>query len=646
MTRSGDVRALERDLSHGRMSRRDFIRRATALGLTASGIAAALAACGASPTPTSAPAAATAAATAAPTTAATTPAGAATAAPGGAGAASPTRAGASPAATSGAASAGPAKRGGGGTLKMLQWQAPTILNPHLSSGTKDDLVTYSILYERLVEVDNDGGLLPRLAAEVPSRENGGLAPDGKSATWKLKSGVKWSDGQPFTAADVDFTWEYATDPKTAATSVSIFENVAKVEKVDDLTVKYTFAEPNPAWFRPGTVPILPRHVFEKDKGEPARNSPNNLKPVGTGPYKVDEFKPGDFVAFSINENYREANKPFFDRVEVKGGGDAPSAARAVLQTGDYDYAWNLQIDDTIIKQLEQGGKGVAGFTPGGGIERLFINFADPNKEVDGERSSIKSQHPFFTDLKVRQAFALGCDRDTIVKGIYGRGGQVGINVLEDPPKYRSPNNKPEFNLDKAAALLEEAGWKKGASGYREKGGVTLSVVYSTTVNQVRQKTQQVVKDGWEKLGIKTELKSVDSAVFFTSDAGNPDTSGHMYVDVQMYTTSAAIDPQAHMRRWTTIALNLMTKEGKWSGGNDGRYKNPKYDDLWQAAKTEMDEQKRANLFIQMNDILIQDVAMIPLVNRNNVYGYTKSLQNINSSEWATDYWNIANWVKA
>ena len=185
MTRSDDVRALERDLLHGHMSRRDFIRRAAALGLTASGIAAALAACGASPTPTSAPAAP--AAPAAPTTAATRPAGAATAAPGGAGAASPTRAGASPAATSGAASAGPAKRGGGGTLKMLQWQAPTILNPHLSSGTKDDLVTYSILYERLVEVDNDGTLLPRLAAEVPSRENGGLAADGKSATWKLKS---------------------------------------------------------------------------------------------------------------------------------------------------------------------------------------------------------------------------------------------------------------------------------------------------------------------------------------------------------------------------------------------------------------------------------------------------------------------------
>ncbi len=152
----------------------------------------------------------------------------------------------------------------------------------------------------------------------------------------------------------------------------------------------------PGWFIPfvGTNGcVIPKHIFEKDKGAAAKQSPNNLKPIGTGPYKMIEFKPGDSAVYTINENYREPNKPFFDRVEVKGGGDAVSAARAVLQTGDYDYAWNLQVEAAVLNQLQQGGKGVIKYENGGGIERNLINFTDPNKEVDGERSSLKAPHP-------------------------------------------------------------------------------------------------------------------------------------------------------------------------------------------------------------------------------------------------------------
>ncbi len=642
-------------LRAGRIGRRELIRRAVGLGFSASAIGAILAACG-----TTTPAATTAPASTAPSTAASTAPAAAPTATKAAASTAPSTAPAtaamsgSPAAASPTRPAaaiptfaGPTKRAGGGTLKLLQWQAATILNPHLSSGTKDDLVC-TIVYEPLIRVDNDGNFIPFLAESIPSLDNKLLAADAKSVSWKLKSGLKWSDGQPVTAADYVFTWEYVNDPKTAATTQAYFENVAKVEATDDLTIKFTFTETKPDWYRPGQVQLLPKHIFEKDKGEGARTSPNNLKPVGTGPYKVLEFKPGDTVTYDINPNYREANKPFFDRVEIKGGGDAPSAARAVLQTGDYDYAWNLQIDDALIKQLEAGGKGVPEFNNGGGIERIFINFTDPNSEVDGERSSLKSKHPFFTDLKIRQAFAFAIDRKAIIDGIYGRGGAIGINMLEDPPIFQSknPKNTPVFDIAKASALLEEVGWKKGASGYREKDGKVLSVVFLTTVNAVRQKTQQIVKDGWEKAGIKTELRAVDSGVFFSSDVGNPDTSGKMYVDTQMYTTSAGIDPQFHMRRWTTTGAKLSQKEGKWSGGNDGRYVNPDYDKLWDAAKTELDTTKRANLFIQMNDILIQDVCMIPLVNRKSTQGRGKNLQNTLYSQWAGDYWNIANWVRS
>ncbi len=633
-----DVRTLTAALLSGQTSRRGFIQRAVALGLSSAAIGAALAACG-SETATTAPATSAPASAAPASTAPTAVAGGAA-----------TRTAAAPAASAGASNApsasaagsgGPTKRGGGGTLKLLQWQAPTILNPQLSQGTKDDLAC-SPVYEPLLSFNIDGNAVPILAAEVPSRDNGGVAADGKSATIKLKSGLKWSDGQACTADDVVFTWQYVTDKATAAIGISSYDAVEKVEKVDDTTVKYTFSQTNPAWFRPAQVRVLPRHIFEADKGAKAKDSANNLKPVGTGPYKVTDFKPGDAITYVINENYREPNKPYFDRIDLKGGGDTASAARAVLQTGDYDYAWNLQLEDTILKQLENGGKGVASFVPGGGIERIIYQLADPNKEVDGERSSPTTTHPFLADQKVRKAFTMGCDLDSVVTALYGRGGIVSPNILNDPPQFRSPNNKFEFSLDKAGALLDEAGWKKSGQ-YRAKDGVPLAVVFQTSINTLRQKTQQIIKDGWEKMGIKTELKTIDSAVYFSADAGNPDTNSKFYADVEMFTGTPAIDPQTDMIRWHSSSI--ASKANNWSGRNYQRYKNADYDKAWSAAQIELDAQKRAQLFITMNDILIQGSIVVPVVDRKNVFALSKTLKNVNVTPWDSDYWNIADWTR-
>ena len=641
MLNDSGLSQIQQDLRAGQIGRRTFIRRAAALGLSATAIAGALAACGTSTTPTvatggAASTAPTAAASAAPSTAPSSGATAAatrTTTAAGGGVASVT-------------SGGPTKRGGGGTLKILQWQAPTILNVHFSSGTKDDLVC-RIVYEPLVTLDADTNFVPVLAAEVPTRENGGLAADGRSVTYKLRSGVKWSDGQPFTADDVIFTYEYVTDKATASSSYANFSTIDKIDKIDDLTIKVSFKDVTPGWYISfgGTSGcIIPKHIFQADKGASAKNSPNNLKPVGTGPYKVQSFAPGDTVQFVLNENYREPNKPFFDQVTVKGGGDAPSAARAVLQTADYDYAWNLQVEDTVLKQLEQNGKGTVQFENGGGIERILVNFTDPNKEVDGERSSVKAPHPFQTDAKVRQAYSLLCDRASIVTAIYGRTGEATANVLIDPEQVRSPNTKAEFNADKANALLDEAGWKKGSDGVRAKDGVTMSITLSTTVNSVRQKTQQIIKDAFEKAGIKTELKSVDSAVFFSSDTGNPDTSAHFYNDLEMYTNYNVLpDPQEYMTIF--VSTQIPQKANQWSGANYSRWSSPDFDKLYNQAKTELDVNKRNQLFIQMNDLGVNNFVHIPLINRKTVFGRSKALQNIDYTLWDVQYWNIANWTR-
>src|SRR3954471_1517648 len=308
----------------------------------------------------------------------------------------------------------PTKRGGGGLLKVLWWQAPTLLNPHFATGTKDQDGS-RLFYEPLAGWDADGNLRPILAEAIPGREDGTLAADGKSVTWKLKKGVSWHDGKPFTADDVVFTWQYARDPATAAVTSGVYKDLT-VTKVDDYTVLVSFRQATPFWataFVAAEGMIIPKHLFGPYAGAKSRDAPANLKPVGTGPYTFVDFKPGDIVSGAINKNYHMPNRPFFDTIEMKGGGDATSAARAVLQTGEYDYAWNLQVEDEVLKRMEAGGKGKVHVVPGGDIEFIQLNITDPWNEVDGERGSVKSKHFAFSDPKVREAMALLCDKKSM-----------------------------------------------------------------------------------------------------------------------------------------------------------------------------------------------------------------------------------------
>ena len=195
----------------------------------------------------------------------------------------------------------PTKRGGGGALKALWWQGATLLNPHFAVGTKDQEGS-RIFYEPLAAWDADGGLVPILAAEIPSVENGGLARDGMSVTWKLKQGVAWHDGRPFTADDVVFNWEYASDPAAGCTTIGSYKDV-KVEKIDPFTVRIGFEKPTPFWadaFVSSRGMIIPKHLFENYRGAKSRDAPTNLKPVGTGPYRFVDFKPGDMVRGELN----------------------------------------------------------------------------------------------------------------------------------------------------------------------------------------------------------------------------------------------------------------------------------------------------------------------------------------------------------
>jgi len=538
----------------------------------------------------------------------------------------------------------PTKRGGGGPLKIIYWQAAVHLNPHYAGGTKDQDAS-RIFYEPLAGWDTEGNLVPQLAAEIPSRQNGSLSADGKSVTWKLKRGVTWHDGKPFTADDVVFTAAYAADPAAAMITVSIYKDI-KVEKIDSHTVKVTYPKAVPFWAEAlvgSTGAILPKHIFEPFMGAKSRENPANTKPVGTGPYKIVDFKPGDTLRAEAYKGYHVANQPFFDTLEIKGGGDATSAARAVLQTGEYDLAWNLAVEDDILKRLEAAGKGKMAFYTGSDIEFVALNVTDPWTEVDGERASIKSKHPAFTDKAVRNAMSLLIDRKGIQEVIYGRGAVATANFLNNPPRFQSPNTKYEFNVDKAIQVLEAAGWKKGADGIRAKGNVKLKFVFQTSVSGPRQKCQTIIKDACTKAGIELELKSVVAAVFFGGDAANPDTYQKFWADIEMFTTTMTQpDPQTFMEQFTTD--QLAQKANKWASRNLVRWTSAEYDAAFQAAQQEFDPVKRAALFIKMNDMVVNDGYVIPLFGRPRPYGIVNKLVPTLSA-WDSATWSVGYWYR-
>jgi peptide/nickel transport system substrate-binding protein len=539
----------------------------------------------------------------------------------------------------------PTKAGGGGALRLLFWQAATLLNPHFAVGAKD-AEGCRIFYEPLAAWDPDGNLVPVLAAEIPDIENGGVAADGTSVTWKLKKGVEWHDGQPFTADDVVFNWQYAADPATAATTIGDYRDVT-VEKIDPFTVRVRFEKPTPFWagvFVAAGGMIIPKHLFEPYKGANSRDAPANLKAVGTGPYRFVEFKPGDLVRGERNPTYHVANRPYFDAIEMKGGGDAVSAARAVIQTGEYDYAWNMQVEDEILVRLENAGnaKGRAEIVPSRAIEHIQINFADPWTEIDGERSSPKTKHLLLSDSAVRRALRLLVDRTSVQKYIYGRTGVATGNFLNNPERFVSKNTKWEFNVDEANQMLEEAGWKRGSDGIRAKDGKRLKLVFQTSINAPRQKTQAIVKQACQKAGIDVELKSVTASVYFSSDLANPDTARKFYSDIQMYTigSPSVPDPERFMQQF--VSWEIASKDNKWQGSNPTRWRNEEYDKIFRAAQSELDPVKRAALFIKMNDMVVEDGVVIPVVNRRWVAAMSHKLR-ATLSGWDNDFWNLKDW---
>ena len=549
-------------------------------------------------------------------------------------------------------------RGQDGELKVLLWQAVTLLSSHIASGTKD-FIAADIVNEPLMRYLPDGTIIPNLVTEVPTIDNGGLNDDLTQVVFRLTPDIVWSDGTPFTADDVVFTWQWITDPTNSSVHLELWDVFSDMVATDPLTVTATFDKPNLTWYVPFTNgnngAIYPKHYIEATAPDIM-----NTAPIGTGPFIVDSFAPNDQVIYSANPLYREPNKPYFATVNIKGGGEAATAAQSVLETGDWDHAWNIQVEPDIIANYEKGGQGVFTIVRGTNVERINFNFSDPDATgPDGQRSWYENPHPILSDVAVRQAIFMAVDRETITKKFYdptGEGERVATSVLMGIPTVESPNTSYTLDPDGAAQVLQDAGWTLNGDT-REKDGQRLELTYVTTINSVRQKTQQVAKQNLEAIGFRINLVQTDSAIFFDGSAGNEQNLAHMYHDVNMF-TSGALNPTPvdYLVVWYsgTDGSNIAQQANGWNGQDSQRWVNADYDTLYEklVSGTITDLAEIQSTMIQLNDLIINNYVLVPLVNRAaDKYCMHNSLihdgeDNAAISAFELNLWNVANWNRS
>ncbi|MEP0207748.1 MAG: peptide ABC transporter substrate-binding protein [Paracoccaceae bacterium] len=544
-----------------------------------------------------------------------------------------------------------AERGSDGNVSIIYWQAPSILNPFLSGGTKD-VESASMIIEPLARFNEKGQLVPWLVNEVPTTDNGGVSADLTSITWKISPGLKWSDGSDFTSADVKFTYEYCTHPEGGCAQTTKFEGVESIDTPDPLTVVVNFASPTPNPYGPfvgGESPIIQAAQFANCLGANAPTCTDaNFGPIGTGPFVVDEFKPNDVILMSANPNYRDPAKPAFATVTFKGGGDATAAGRAVLETGEFDYAWNLQLAPDVIAKMEEAGKGkpVAGFGPL--VERIMLNQTDPNPDLpEGMRSTVAHPHPFLRDPAVYKAMSLAIDRPLLVEVGYGQAGKVTCNWVPAPEAFNSTARTCDVqDIAGANKMLDDAGIvDTDGDGVREKDGTPLRILYQTSTNAVRQDFQALIKDWWSQIGIEAELRNLDGSVFFGGDPGSPDTFQKFYADVEMYAnTFNGTDPQAYLANG--LCDKAPKPDSQWQGENISRFCLPEFDELHAELAKTAGIEARSEIGRKLNDMLVENGGMIPLVHRGRLSAHANSLSGVVLNVWDSELWNVADWHRA
>ena len=530
-----------------------------------------------------------------------------------------------------AASATPAVTRGGTAIVAI-WQFPATLAAHYANQTVTTIVNNGVL-EGLTETTNNGEYVPELAAEVPTLQNGGakISADGKKldVTWKLKPGIKWSDGTPLTSADIKFTWEiWMKDPKV--NDRTGFSEIEAVDLPNELTavVRYkTLYAP----YQNNFFWLMPKHLLEK---EPDISKTDYIrKPLGTGPFKITEFKTDESITLEKNPNYRESGKPYLDKIIFKS---VPSSqvGLAQLKAGEVHAMWNLTEAQTpeVEKESALSLQVVQGPT----VERIEMNTAQ-NREYPDPNSA----HPILGDIAVRKALLYATPKQQIIdKLLFGKAKPGTSPVSQGWAAYREPQEG--YDQAKANKELDSAGWQKGSDGIRTKNGVRASLTYATTTgDQLRERVQQVLVDEWKAIGIEVKIQNQPSSVLLAGSCSGKDPRKLGTFDLLMYASTPSIDPHSTMLQ--RYHSKLIPTQADCSGQNYTRFKNPEADRAIDEAGSTIDIEKRKAAYAKAMKLVNEAYVIIWMYDRANIDARRNDLQGWQGNTWQRFTWNLENW---
>ncbi len=540
---------------------------------------------------------------------------------------------AAPAATGGGdtvttSSAAPTSERPGGILTVGLFQEPDNLNPFLAVQTASRIVRDLVL-EGLVDADPDGNFIPELSA-VPSAADGTISADGLTVTYNLVDGVTWSDGHPFTSADVKFTWETVMNDANAVTTQKGYDVIAAIDTPDDQTVVVTYSELYSPALSLFSIPeaILPAHVLE---GAAFGEAEFNRIPEGTGPFMVTAWDSGQSIILDANPNYRDPSRPLLDRIVFKIIPDQ-NAGIAQMRTGDIDVFWN--VDSGVIEQFQNMDGVTVQVTPSSNVEYLGLNLSSGSDPAQ--------PHFAFGDSNVRKALAMAIDRTPIIEDLL-----FGLSEAATSPiglGWASPEglSNPPYDPDGARALLEAAGWVDSGDGIREKDGQRLTLEISTpTGQQVRELTEQVLQEQFKAVGIELVINNVPAATLFGNWAENGKLQRGDF-DIAMDTWGPDLDPAGFLSILFDSASIPQDPGGQ--GWNFFRLQSDRLDKAIADGASTLDlEARKAAYRIAVEEILDAGV-YIPLYKRSKLDAFNNRVVGYSPNPWGEVTWNAEEWT--
>lgn len=519
-----------------------------------------------------------------------------------------------------APAAKPAK-GKGGPLTIGMSQDLQTLNPLAPTLEVSRGVHYAI-FDPLWRATPEGDFAPVLAASVPTTQNGGISADGLIYKIKLKTGVKWHDGQPFSAKDAKFTWELIMNPKFRAWSKAGHDKVKEFKVVDDTTIEIKLSEPFApyiaAW---ADTYLVPEHILSKE-ADPNIAKFNTSAPVGTGPFKFGEWKPDNYVMLEANLDYH-GDGPYLSKVIYKVIPDL-TVLYSQFKAGEVDVVEIQGIAPPFVKEAESlKGRKIYRYASNG-YESVYLN----------------QTKPIFADIRVRQALMMATDKKPILDKVYYGLNKESLSYIPPHDAYFNPSLKPlDFDVKKANQLLDQAGWSMGSDGVRVKDGTRLSFDISTTSgNKEREQTEQILQQQWKLIGVDLRIKNMAAATLF----------GDFYrlsqFDALIVSIPRGADPDYLFR---LHSKQVPIKNDSKSGGNYIGYQNPEMDQLLESGVREADPAKRKQIYGRIQEILVNDVPTLPLFHREEIRGTKDTVRGyVPNPNALTNTWNINEWYFA